>query len=595
MHTEPFYVSGTCSVASLGVYIGWNAHQDGFAARQCAYGEHDGVTLLLAGELYSANPPHTDEEPGEGQPHGIDPIALQRLYAEHGSAFVECLNGVFSGVLVDRVHGCVLLFNDRYGLDRVYWHACGDEFLFASEAKALLEVSPGTRAFDEIAVAQLLAHGCTLGTRSLFRDVSRLAGGSAWRFDASGACRRSKYFSADRITPEPEMVEESFDARFADVFTRALPAYVDAPHGVGISLTGGLDTRMIMAALRHCKGPVGTYTFSGRSVDTLDASIARKVATACALPHSVLRLPASFLRRYGEHVDRTVLVTDGAAGALNAHEIELNRQARQIAPVRLTGNFGGEILRGMSTFKHADVAPELVAPGFAAVVHACAEDAGCEPVHPVAHAAFREVPWHLFGSFCAARSQIGFRTPYMDNRIVELAFAAPSAIRASAGAALRFIDGQDARLSAIPTDRGLAADAPAVLTALRRTFAAVTFKLDYLHKEGLPGRLAKLDSLFTPLSALRLLDLHKFLPYRVWFRNELAGYATEVFTDARTQRLPFLNGRKLESIVDDHVAGRSNRMRDINAVLTLEAIDRLLIDAGRSSSLVESDAMAIQA
>ena len=62
------------------------------------------------------------------------------------------------------------------------------------------------------------------------------------------------------------------------------------------------------------------------------------------------------------HVDRTVYITDGCLGALGAHEIYLNAQACRLAPVRLTGNFGSEVLRGVSTFKPIGLSHDLLSP-----------------------------------------------------------------------------------------------------------------------------------------------------------------------------------------------------------------------------------------
>jgi len=43
--------------------------------------------------------------------------------------FPASLNGRFQGLLVDRPSGTALLFNDRYGLHRLYYHEAADAFL----------------------------------------------------------------------------------------------------------------------------------------------------------------------------------------------------------------------------------------------------------------------------------------------------------------------------------------------------------------------------------------------------------------------------------------------------------------------------------
>src|SRR6202030_3666816 len=82
------------------------------------------------------------------QPDGQDGrrYLLQRRHDE--GTFPASLNGRFQGLLVDRLRGHALLFNDRYGMHRVYYHESADAFYFAAEAKAILAVCPELRRVD---------------------------------------------------------------------------------------------------------------------------------------------------------------------------------------------------------------------------------------------------------------------------------------------------------------------------------------------------------------------------------------------------------------------------------------------------------------
>ena len=80
-------------------------------------------------------------------------------------------------------------------------------------------------------------------------------------------------------------------------------------------------------------------------------AIAAQVAAVCGLEHFVLPLGRDFFEHFASHADKTVYVTDGTLGVIGAHEIYFNRQARKLSSERLTGVFGGEIMRGVSFFK----------------------------------------------------------------------------------------------------------------------------------------------------------------------------------------------------------------------------------------------------
>src|SRR5262245_50722036 len=561
MRHEPFYESGTCSVDDVGVHVGWTAHPGSFGARESSRVKPPHLMWVVAGECVTDG-------------GGLD---IAESYGQHRDGFVGDLNGLFSGLFVDRQRGRVLLFNDRYGLERIYCHQTADALYFASEAKALLHVLPQLRALDDEGVAQFLAFGCTHGRRTLFRGVSLLEGGSLWSFER-GEWHRHRYVTPAYLENQPVLDEESFNEEFAAAFRTSLPRYVGDGRGVGISLTAGLDTRMIMACLPTTTCRPTSYTFSGLRERTLDERIAARVAATIGIDHRVLRIGADFVSNYGAYVDKTVAVTDGCFGATGAHEVYLNAKARQLAPIRLTGNFGSEVLRSMSTFKPLGLSSAMYQSDFAPIVASSARAIAAPRDHPVTFSVFREIPSSLFGSLAAGRSQVTFRTPYLDNDIVSLAYRAPAQARQSPESALHLIGRSHAGLGRIPTDKGVVVGGNGAMHALRRLFAEVTFKLDYLHKEGLPHRLSPLDPAINGLSKFGVLGLHKYLPYRRWFRNELSTYVRQVLSDARTSRLPYWNLEFLTSIVEQHISGKRNYVREINAVLTLEATNRLLIN-----------------
>ena len=577
MEHEPFYASGIYTASELGIYGGWVAHNDSFAAGQPFFNEHRDIALLFSGECF-VDPETRAELKRKG--HELGQAAgswLVHFYEEQGDRFFEKLNGLFSGLLIDKRRNRAFLFNDRYGLERIYFCETKDATYFASEAKALLRILPELRTFDERGVAQFLAFGCTLEWRTLFRGVQLLPGGSVCSFE-SGKCQKRKYFYPETWESQPILTAEEFESKFQEAFKRILSRYFQAESKVSISLTGGLDTRMIMACRPQSNGSPFSYTFAGETGATLDARLAARVAEVCSLQHRILRIGADFFSNFASHVERTVFITDGGCGILGAHEIYLNAQARQLAPVRLTGAFGGEVLRGVSTLKFVGLSSQLLNPEFRRDTNTIAGQFTNGKVHPVSFAAFKEIPWNIFGSVAACRSQVTFRTPYLDNEIVALAFRAPESLRRSPVPALRFVNNNDPALGRIPTDRGDAGKNRGVASILRRFIAEATFKLDYYNSDGLPHLLSPLDPVLRRVSSgLGILELHKYLPYRHWFRRELAAHISEILADAQTRRMPFWNPGFLESMADDHIRGRKNYVREINAVLTLQAVERLLI------------------
>ena len=567
MRHEPEWVSGMACVPELGVCAGWVNREASRAAATNVERSFDGNALLLCGECFD------DDAAQPAASH-----SLLRRYEASGDGLMAQLNGMFSAVLIDRRRARVLLFNDRYGSERIYHHQRGGLTFFASEAKALLAVVPQLRALDDRGVADFLTYGSTLDGRTLFSGVAKLPGASLWTFTEQGArIGKTRYFDPAQWEQQTPLDEQAFSTALGETLDRVLPRYLSPPGAVGLSITGGLDTRMILACLPPSQMPAVAYTYAGLSGRTLDCRLGAKAAAVLGVGHHTLRIGEDFCAHYGDYVDRTVYVTDGFAGAMGAHEIYLSSLARRLAPIRLTGNFGSEVLRGMSTLKPLGLDPAIMDGALAPLLARAEQEASAPALHPTSRAVFREIPWHLFGTAAAARSVLTLRTPYLDNELVRLAFRAPASLRRSPHPAMRLIAARHPQLAAIPTDRGLSVVGSATASVARRAAAELTFKLDYFHKEGLPDWLSPLDGAVDSLSALGLLGWHKYLPYRRWFRHELAPYLRDVVAGVCARRTPYWNTRRLEAMVTEHVQGRRNRLREIHAVLTLDAVERLLI------------------
>jgi hypothetical protein len=72
------------------------------------------------------------------------------------------------------------------------------------------------------------------------------------------------------------------------------------------------------------------------------------------------------------------------------------------------------------------------------------------------------------------------------------------------------------------------------------------------------------------------LGLHKFLRYPSWFQNECAAYVRDTVAAAKDRLDEFFDPGFLQTMAGEHVDRKRNNSSEINAVLTLEAVERLL-------------------
>jgi asparagine synthase (glutamine-hydrolysing) len=556
---EEFYETGTWLDESLGVYLGWSARRDSASARLPLRDETGSIALVLSGEELSA----ADGAEDLVRRAGDDP------------AFPAGLNGRFHGVLIDRARASAMLFNDRYGMHRVYYHAAADGFYFAAEAKAILAVRPALGGLEPRALGEFLTCGCVLENRTLFAGIHVLPGAARWLLRDGAVEHQAAYFRPDEWEAQPALDPQRYYSELRDVFARALPRYFAGREAIGISLSGGLDTRMIMARLAAGTGPLPCYTFASMYRDSADVRVAQEVARACGQPHQIIRVGTDFLTRYPAYAERTVYLTDGCTDVSRAADLYVNQTARQIAPVRMTGNYGGEVLRRVRAFK-----PVAPAPGFFSAAldpwlrHAQATYAGLLHGHPLSFAVFRQAPWHHHGLLALEETQLALRSPYLDNELVQTVFRAPPSACADDRVCRDLIADAHPTLAQIPTDRGVGGGGAFALPT--RALRELQFKAEYAYDYGMPQWIAPIDRVLSPLHPERLfLGRHKFAHYRLWYRTVLAEYVREVALDRGTLALPYFERKTVEAAVNDHLAGRRNYTVEIHRLLTLALVHRL--------------------
>ncbi len=573
---EPFYTSGTWIDAEQGVYVGWVARHGSFADSMPLRNESGDVTLTFSGEEF---PEPSIVTTLRQRGHAVAPDGpdyLVHRYEEEPD-FPKGLNGRFHGLLTDRANGKVMLFNDRFGLQRLYYHEAKDAFYFAAEAKAILKVRPELRTADPRGVGEFILCGCVLENRTLFSNIYVLPPGSAWLFRKGVLEKKAAYFEPREWEEQETLKPEEYYARLRDAFVSSLPRYFDGHERVGVSLTGGLDTRIIMAWRKAPPGSLPCYTFGSMYRDNQDVKLARKVAKICGQSHQIITTGKEFLSQFPHYAERSIYLTDACVDLSRSPDLYVNEKVREIAPVRIVGTYGSEMLLHAVMFKPEQPAGGLFQPAVLQQIHAAKEtyDAA-RRVHPVTFVAFRQSPWHHYGVLGLEQTQVAVRSPYLDNGLVKTVYKAPGSVIINEEGRLRLIQDGSPALAKLHTDRGIGGRNSIVAHA----WLEFLFKAEYAYDMGMPQWVAQLDHLFAPLHLERLwLGRHKVFHFRVWYRDALANYVREMLLDQRSLARPYLRPGGVRTIVNGHLKGNRNYTTEIHRLMTLELTHRLFLDS----------------
>jgi asparagine synthase (glutamine-hydrolysing) len=199
--------------------------------------------------------------------------------------------------------------------------------------------------------------------------------------------------------------------------------------------------------------------------------------------------------------------------------------------------------------------------------------------HPLSFIAFKQVPWHHYSRLVVEQSQLTLRSPYLDNDLVSLMYRAPPELLLSEEPFLRLIHDGNPCLGKLPTDRGLVYSENPIVRKIRKLYAELSVKAEYAYDYGMPQRLAGFDHVLGPLHLERMfLGRHKFYHFRVWYRDQLSQYLKEILLDSRSRGRHYLRGEILERMVNEHTKGWQNWTQEIHRALTLELLQRQLIE-----------------
>jgi asparagine synthase (glutamine-hydrolysing) len=576
MRHDLLWHHGHTTFDQLGVAAGWVTRPGSFADGAPFWNEDRTVALFFADEEFASRE-RTEELQRLGHSGLADSAALLvHLYEEHGPAFIEQLNGWFSGLLVDLRQEKAILFNDRYGLGRIYLHESPAGLYFASEAKSLLAVLPGLREIDQRGLAEFYSVGCVLQNRSLFRDIRHLPQGSRWTFHRDGRIEKERYFHPETWEGQDPLDLESYSRQLEEVFARVAPRYLRGTEPVAMSLTGGLDSRMLLAWANAAPGTLPCYTFGGPYRDCADVKIARRLAAITGQTHTTIPVGEEFFPAFGELAEQTVYRSDGTMDVSGAVELHVNEKARGIAPVRLTGNYGSEILRSNVAFRPARLDRSIFTPEFSALLDEAEatyrEEAAGNRLSLIA---FKQVPWHHYGRLSVEQSVLTPRSPFLDNDLVQLAYRVPVEHATSPAPLLRLIAAGNPALDRIASDRALRHRSQPVLGRLAREWQEFTAKAEYAYDYGMPQKLVPIDHQLRALRLERLfLGRHKFYHFRIWYKERLAGYLKEQVS--KVDHLTCYREGAARQMVGHHLSGRRNNTSQLHKLLSATLTARLL-------------------
>jgi asparagine synthase (glutamine-hydrolysing) len=359
----------------------------------------DDIFVWLDGEFYNQG-----DFPIKGGDSENDALLLAKNYlADPTLGFLKIVDGFFSAVIYDRSRKKLLLCTDRYGLEHLYWTKAKDHIAWASEYKAFLDLPGFNTVIDREAMQSFIDVGYIRGNRTWMSEVSLVPPATIIAFDIkSGAMTSSRYWSWGDI----QATDTKFDFReIAEEWGRRFKRAVDVrsrPYEkTGIALSGGLDSRAILAAMPGKGQTINSFTFGENGCD--DMRIAARVARLKGTRHALYEIDTPLWLQANV---AAVWCTDGEICLLDGNGYEFAEAVSKQMSIDLNG-MGGDSIQGSTLLEIRNKGGSSLQELF--------ENQDRRLIRP----GFRFVE-----SFCRVRM------PFYDNSLVEFILSFPEKLRA---------------------------------------------------------------------------------------------------------------------------------------------------------------------
>ena len=290
-----------------------------------------------------------------------DSEVLMGLYARYGEACVSRLNGEFAFVLWDRTRNRIFAARDRFGIKPLHYSQLGNDFYFASEAKAIF----ASEKIEPKISAEFLS-GTFLGSMQsdvcAFSGVRVLKPGCSLTVYADGTFKEASYWRPEFNEDEswtPATAAQAVRERFENAVQRRIVS--DVP--VASYLSGGIDSTAVTFQMARELGSIDAFTFAFPEA-RLDESGEATETAASGQGVRLHRIPCSIERLSSELTDTVLKIESPFTNINSIAKKVLSAETRAAGyKVVLTGEGSDEAFGGYAYFKLEAIWRMLRKPG----------------------------------------------------------------------------------------------------------------------------------------------------------------------------------------------------------------------------------------
>lgn len=222
-----------------------------------------------------------------------DTEVILRLYERHGIDLLPKLNGMFAIAILDKRLNSLYLIRDRVGEKPLHYYAGEDKVVFGSEIKSILEAGVD-RALDYQALDSFISFNYVVPPLTMFKNIKHVLPGTYLTVTAKEVSE-TRWWDVSQIEME-ERAEDEWIREFNGVLDDAVKIRLRADVPFGAFLSGGVDSSSVVGLMaKHLPDPVKTFSIGFHDPKYDESPFAQSAADRFNTDHLMEKVEANLL------------------------------------------------------------------------------------------------------------------------------------------------------------------------------------------------------------------------------------------------------------------------------------------------------------
>ena len=265
-------------------------------------------------------------------------------YKEWGVDVFNHLNGMFGLAIWDARNERLVVARDAMGIKLIYYKVDNGRLTFGSEMRSVAAADQSEPAVDPVALNLFLRFRYTPSPLTILDGIRKLAPGTMLVIE-NGEYQEKRWYNYKRIPFLEAKSEQQAEEELLQLYRDAVGRHLLSDVPVGILLSGGLDSGLLLALMNEKGGPWPAYTIGyGETFKDDELANAAETASVLGARHVTVRLDQTEFERSLPRIVECLEEPIAASSIVPMYFV--SQRAREDVKVALIGQGPDELFGG---------------------------------------------------------------------------------------------------------------------------------------------------------------------------------------------------------------------------------------------------------